>query len=86
MAAATKKPVRYCPTCGSPRIGKLYSIQSVAELTDTSESSWRRRIDKREIRYVKVGKSVRIPAEAINDYLIEIPSLDEETLHILTKE
>jgi len=86
VSVPKKKPVRYCPTCGSPRIGKLYSLQSVAELTDTSLSSWRRRVEKREIRYVKVGKSVRIPAEAISEYIVEVSSLDEETLNILVKE
>jgi excisionase family DNA binding protein len=86
VAVLKKKPVRYCPACGSPRIGKLYSLQSVAELTDTSISSWRRRVEKREIRYVKVGKSVRIPADAISEYIIEVPSLDEETLNILLEE
>ena len=86
MAVNKKKPVRYCSVCGSPRIGKLYSLQSAAELTDTSVSSWRRRVDKREIRYVKVGKSVRLSAEAISEYLVEVQSLDEETLNILMEE
>jgi excisionase family DNA binding protein len=86
MALTKKNPVRYCSSCGSPRIGKLFSLQSVAELTDTSVSSWRRRVEKREIKYVKVGKSVRIPADAISEYIIELPSLDEETLNILMEE
>ncbi len=83
MAVSKKKPVRYCSVCGSPRIGKLYSLQTAAKLTDTTVSSWRRRILDSEIPYVKIGKSVRISADALHEYMEIIPSLIDEAQSIL---
>lgn len=78
-----KSPIHYCPQCGIPKIGRLYSLKTVAELTDTHAGSWRRRIQDREISYVKIGKSVRISAEALSDYMKRVPSLTEEAESIL---
>ena len=84
MGVPSNKPeVIYCTHCGTPRIGKLYSLRTIAELTDTTVGSWRRRILDREIPYVKIGKSVRISAEAIQEYIDVIPSLSDEAENIL---
>ena len=77
--------ITYCPNCGTPRIGKLYSLKTVSEMTDTTIGSWRRRIQDREITYVKIGKFVRISAEARHEYLNAIPSLEEEANSILIR-
>ena len=84
MGLPKNKPeINYCTHCGAPRIGKLYSLRTIAEMTDTTIGSWRRRILDREIPYVKIGKSVRISAEAVQEYINVIPSLEEEAQNII---
>lgn len=78
-----KSEVTYCAHCGGPRIGKLYSLSAIAELTDTTVASWRRRVLDRELPYIKIGKSVRISAEALYEYIQTIPSLTDEAQSIL---
>jgi len=78
-----KSKIHYCSHCGAPKIGKMYSLKSIAELTDTTVASWRRRIQDREIPHIKIGKSVRISADALFEYLKRIPSLTEEAESIL---
>ncbi len=73
----------YCVRCGSPNMGRLYSLNTIAELTDTTVASWRRRVLDREIPYVKIGKSVRISADALYEYMETIPSLIDEAQNIL---
>jgi excisionase family DNA binding protein len=77
------KQITYCSHCGAPRIGKLYSLRTVAGITDTTIASWRRRVLDREIPYMKVGKSVRISATALYEYMETIPSLTNEAQNIL---
>lgn len=83
MGNQNKRELRYCPQCGTPRIGKLYSLNTIADLTDTTIASWRRRVLDREIPFVKIGKSVRISAEALHEYMETIPSLLDEAENIL---
>jgi len=83
MKDTNNTEVTYCPHCGTPKIGKLYSLKTVAAMTDTTVGSWRRRILDREIPYIKIGKSVRISAEALQDYMNAIPSLEDEATSIL---
>ena len=64
-------------------MGRLYSLNTIAELTDTTVASWRRRVLDREIPYVKIGKSVRISADALYEYMETIPSLIDEAQNIL---
>ncbi|MET9888864.1 excisionase family DNA-binding protein [Streptomyces sp. NPDC006465] len=45
------------------------SVDQVAELLGTSVRFPRRLIEERRIRYVKVGRHVRIPASAVDDFL-----------------
>ncbi|MGC4980265.1 excisionase family DNA-binding protein [Streptomyces sp. DT193] len=45
------------------------SVDQVAELLGTSVRFPRRLIEERRIRYVKVGRHVRIPASAVDEFL-----------------
>ncbi|MGA5876581.1 excisionase family DNA-binding protein [Streptomyces cellulosae] len=48
---------------------RYLSVDQVAELLGTSVRFPRRLIEERRIRYVKVGRHVRIPESAVRDYL-----------------
>jgi excisionase family DNA binding protein len=45
------------------------SVDQVAELLGTTPRFPRRLIEERRIRYVKVGRHVRIPESAVDDFL-----------------
>jgi excisionase family DNA binding protein len=45
------------------------SVDQVAELLGTTSRFPRRLIEERRIRYVKVGRHVRIPESAIDEFL-----------------
>ncbi|WP_369357493.1 helix-turn-helix domain-containing protein [Streptomyces sp. cg2] len=47
----------------------LLSVPEVAEILGTSERFPRRLIAERRIRYVKVGRHVRIPQSALDAYI-----------------
>ncbi len=46
-------------------VKELLSVQEAENLTGRKASTWRRDILKRRIPYVKLGRLVRIPREAI---------------------
>ncbi|MFD5714700.1 excisionase family DNA-binding protein [Streptomyces pharetrae] len=48
---------------------RCLSVDQVAELLGTTARFPRRLIEERRIRYVKVGRHVRIPESAVRDYL-----------------
>ncbi|MEN3582643.1 excisionase family DNA-binding protein [Streptomyces sp. ZYX-F-203] len=48
---------------------RLLSVDQVAERLGTGVRFARRLIEERRIRYVKVGRHVRIPESAVRDYL-----------------
>jgi excisionase family DNA binding protein len=50
---------------------RLYTCAQAAELTGTTERFWRELIAQRRVRYVKIGKFVRIPESAINELLAQ---------------
>lgn len=52
-------------------IEKLYSIQEAALVLGTSTRFPRRLVAQRRIRFVKVGRFVRIPESAIDEFLQE---------------
>ena len=52
-------------------IDRLLTVGQVAELLGTSERFPRRLIAERRIRFVRVGRHVRIPMSAVRD-LIEV--------------
>jgi excisionase family DNA binding protein len=56
----------------SPRLpvdDRLLSVAQVAELLGTSERFPRRLIAERRIRFVKVGRFVRIPQSAVEEFI-----------------
>ncbi|MGY5044433.1 excisionase family DNA-binding protein [Streptomyces sp. 900105755] len=48
---------------------RYLSVDQVAELLGTTTRFPRRLIEERRIRYVKVGRHVRIPESAVNEYI-----------------
>ncbi|WP_371578513.1 excisionase family DNA-binding protein [Streptomyces sp. NBC_01314] len=48
---------------------RYLSVDQVAELLGTTTRFPRRLIEERRIRYVKVGRYVRIPESALREYL-----------------
>lgn len=48
---------------------RYLSVDQVAELLGTTARFPRRLIEERRIRYVKVGRHVRIPASAVEEYI-----------------
>ncbi|MFJ9377580.1 excisionase family DNA-binding protein [Streptomyces sp. NPDC101455] len=48
---------------------RYLSVDQVAELLGTTARFPRRLIEERRIRYVKVGRHVRIPESAVNDFI-----------------
>ncbi|CAL9514683.1 helix-turn-helix domain-containing protein [Streptomyces sp. enrichment culture] len=48
---------------------RLLTVDQVAEHLGTGVRFARRLIEERRIRYVKVGRHVRIPESAVRDYL-----------------
>jgi excisionase family DNA binding protein len=48
---------------------RYLSVDQVAELLGTTARFPRRLIEERRIRYVKVGRHVRIPESAVEEYI-----------------
>ena len=48
---------------------RLLTVQQAEELTGRKAATWRRDILKRKVPYVKIGRQVRIPVEAIQDLI-----------------
>lgn len=48
---------------------KLLTLKESEEMTGRKVATWRRDILKRKIRYVKIGRQVRIPIEVINEII-----------------
>ncbi|MFF4520254.1 excisionase family DNA-binding protein [Streptomyces bluensis] len=48
---------------------RYLSVDQVAELLGTTARFPRRLIEERRIRYVKVGRYVRIPESAVQEYI-----------------
>lgn len=48
---------------------KLLTVFEAEAMTGRKASTWRRDILKRKIRYVKIGRQVRIPIEVINEII-----------------
>jgi excisionase family DNA binding protein len=54
---------------GSGRVERLFTVAEVAELLGTSERFPRRLIAERRIRFVRVGRHVRIPESALAGFI-----------------
>ncbi|MGW1809967.1 helix-turn-helix domain-containing protein [Streptomyces sp. NPDC002078] len=50
---------------------RYLSVDQVAELLGTSVRFPRRLIEERRITFVKIGRHVRIPASAVDQYIAE---------------
>jgi excisionase family DNA binding protein len=47
----------------------LLTISEVAKITRMSASWWRQRVFRKEINYLKIGRSVRIPRSTVDEVL-----------------
>jgi excisionase family DNA binding protein len=54
---------------GSGRVERLYTVSEAAELLATGDSFPRRLIAERRIRFVRVGRHVRIPESALREFI-----------------
>jgi excisionase family DNA binding protein len=52
-----------------PPVERLLTVVQVAELLGTSERFPRRLIAERRIRFVRVGRHVRIPESALGEFI-----------------
>lgn len=52
-----------------PPVERLFSVAQVAELLGTAERFPRRLIAERRIRFVRVGRHVRIPESALREFI-----------------
>lgn len=59
----TRKP-------GASEPERLLTVGQVAELLSTSERFPRRLIEERRIRFVRVGRHVRIPESALSEFIV----------------
>lgn len=48
---------------------RLLTVQEAERLTQRKASTWRRDILEKRIAYVKIGRQVRIPIEAIHELI-----------------
>jgi excisionase family DNA binding protein len=55
-------------TSATGRLGRLLSVAEVAELLGTSDRP-RRLITERRIRFVRIGRHVRIPESAVSEFI-----------------
>jgi excisionase family DNA binding protein len=53
----------------TPPVEKLLTIGQAAEILSTSERFPRRLIEERRIRFVRVGRHVRIPESALHEFI-----------------
>jgi len=56
-------------TRSRPDVERLLTVAEVAELLGTSERFPRRLIAERRIRFVKLGRHVRIPELAVREFI-----------------
>jgi excisionase family DNA binding protein len=53
----------------TPRADRLLTVAQAAELLSTTERFPRRLIEQRRIRFVRVGRHVRIPESALREFI-----------------
>jgi excisionase family DNA binding protein len=56
-------------TKARPAVERLLTVADVAELLGTSDRFPRRLIAERRIRFVRVGRHIRIPESAVGDFI-----------------
>jgi excisionase family DNA binding protein len=47
----------------------LLTIEEASKLSRMSQGWWRQRIFRREIKFLKIGRSIRIPLETVEEIL-----------------
>ncbi len=52
-----------------PSTKRLLTLEQCEAITGRKISTWRKAIYRREIPYVRIGRSVRIPEEVIQDMI-----------------
>lgn len=62
---------------------KYYSVKSAAKKYDCSPQLFRNLIRDRRIRYQKVGRLVRISESALEDFIIDCPTIKEQVQEII---
>ncbi len=70
---------KFCPNCGSPT-EKYLTLEQVAAQTSMSVEFWRSRIQSRDIDYVKIGRSVRIPQSSLSAVIKPVPAINTNTI------
>jgi excisionase family DNA binding protein len=53
----------------SPPVERLLTVAQAAEVLSTTERFPRRLIEERRIRFVRVGRHVRIPESALREFI-----------------
>ncbi len=48
---------------------KLYTVQEAAVVTRMSPAWWRQKVWRREVKFMKIGRSIRIPQSTIDELL-----------------
>lgn len=76
---------KFCPNCGSPT-EKYLTLEQVAAQTSMSVEFWRARIQSRDIDYVKIGRSVRIPQSSLNAIIKPVSAINTTTINNLENE
>ena len=81
---ASRQKEKFCPYCGN-HLQKYFSVETCAKLCDMSAEFFRKKIRQREIGFVKIGKSVRIPSTELKKIIEEYPRLEDEVHSILVE-
>jgi excisionase family DNA binding protein len=53
----------------NPPTGRLLTVAEAAEVLNTTERFPRRLIEQRRIRFVRIGRHVRIPESALREFI-----------------
>ncbi len=48
---------------------RLYTVEEAALATNMSLAFWRQKIWRREVKFMKIGRSIRIPQSTIDELL-----------------
>ena len=70
---------KYCHHCGSPT-EKYLTLDELAHLTSMSVEFWRAKVKARDIDYVKIGRSVRIPQSSLSSIIKLVPAINTDNI------
>ena len=65
----------------TPNTQELLTLKELASLTKIKVSTWRKAIAQRRISFVRLGRSIRVPAEVVEKMIQEgwQPAIDYKT-------